>query len=230
MERKKIEPQEFTIKVGVFSQKTLGIRDEDEKWWNMEPGIGELAKAGLMEKVKNLNRGDVVKFKSFEAGTYVDFEVTEKAKGKDKDIVGFDDVLLTAHKKWKDNLSIETEIILKPDGTSPVTDGWLMKAKLTIYMADAKPRVFTGYGEATPTNADNVKDSLPRMAETRAIARALRFALGERVIAEELPQKEGSSKPQAFEKASQRADAKAFMPERPSDDDDGYDPGDEAEE
>ena len=81
-----------------------------------------------------------------------------------KDFITFPGLLAIAHDKGL--TSINTDFVNESLETPVV------KATVTL---DGK--VYTGYGDATSTNvAKKVAGALLRMAETRAIARALRFA------------------------------------------------------
>jgi hypothetical protein len=69
--------------------------------------------------------------------------------------------------------SIVTELL------TPVTDLTcpVVKATVTLFTSSGTVKSFTGYGDANEKNvASKVRGALLRMAETRAIARALRFA------------------------------------------------------
>ena len=94
-----------------------------------------------------------------------------------KDFITFPGLLAMAHELGL--TSIDTELIQPIDLNSPVV-------KATVKLGD---RTFSGYGDATSTNvAKKVAGALIRMAETRAIARALRFACNiEMTALEELP-------------------------------------------
>lgn len=81
--------------------------------------------------------------------------------------------------------------------------------KATVVMGtggqlDSEVRTFTGYGDATEHNvAPMVKRALLRMAETRAIARALRFACNIDMTAiEELDSEYNSSSPTVNKKTT----------------------------
>lgn len=89
-----------------------------------------------------------------------------------KDFITFPGLLQEAHALGLKE--IRTELISPPtDLTNPV-----VKATV-ILVEDGSPlsKVFSGYGDANVNNvAKKVSGALLRMAETRAIARALRFA------------------------------------------------------
>lgn len=85
-----------------------------------------------------------------------------------KDFITFPGLLQEAHAKGLK--SINTDLV-NEDLNSPV-----VKATVTL-VDNGLEKSFTGYGDATSTNvAKKVAGALLRMAETRAIARALRFA------------------------------------------------------
>ena len=53
----------------------------------------------------------------------------------------------------------------------------IFKATITMNLGTPKEQVFVGHGDATPTNVNSlIAQHMIRMAETRAIARALRSA------------------------------------------------------
>lgn len=81
-----------------------------------------------------------------------------------KDFITFPGLLSEAHAQGLS--SIDTELV-NEDLSSPVV-------KATVKLGD---KSFTGYGDANANNvAKKVAGALIRMAETRAVARALRFA------------------------------------------------------
>lgn len=87
-----------------------------------------------------------------------------------KDFITFPGLLAEAHAQGL--VGIETELI------NSSLDNPVMKAKVTLKEDGAQGgyKVFTGYGDANANNvAKKVAGALIRMAETRAIARALRF-------------------------------------------------------
>jgi len=85
-----------------------------------------------------------------------------------KDFITFPGLLAEAHAQGLQ--SIQTELV-NTDLKSPVV-------KATVILTDGKiTKTFTGYGDANENNvAKKVVGALLRMAETRSIARALRFA------------------------------------------------------
>ncbi len=86
-----------------------------------------------------------------------------------KDFITFPGLLAEAHSQGLG--AINTELV-NTDLTNPI-----MKATVTIHKGGVGEKTFTGYGDANSKNcATKVQNALIRMAETRAIARALRFA------------------------------------------------------
>jgi len=86
-----------------------------------------------------------------------------KVNNKDYPIVG--GRLRLAHDENQKNLSIETTVIKYEDGIS------VIQAKVTT-----EKGVYNGLGNATVTRDARLKAAILELAETRAIARALRFA------------------------------------------------------
>lgn len=85
-----------------------------------------------------------------------------------KDFITFPGLLAEAHAQGLQ--SIQTELV-NSDMKNPVV-------KATVILAiEGKTKTFTGYGDANADNvAKKVVGALLRMAETRSIARTLRFA------------------------------------------------------
>lgn len=130
-------------------------------------------------------------------------KVEEKSEGGIDDLTTFEELLEDAHKKFvtdKENMSIETEMI---------ENDWekqraIFKAKVTI-SDGSLARVFEAYGDATQDNVGSlVKKHYIRMAETRSIARALRWATNNAKAAAE--ETEHGNLPD--EKSEKKADAK----------------------
>ncbi len=82
-----------------------------------------------------------------------------------KDFITFPGLLAEAHSQGL--TEINTELITPLDTNNPIV-------KATVKLGE---KSFTGYGDANANNvAKKVAGALIRMAETRAVARALRFA------------------------------------------------------
>jgi len=175
----------------VQDKKQVGftLESNSDFWYNLSGSEEEL------NKLKNsiLMKGNEIGFEYDKLGRTIKGLVlrekakekpTEKPTEKTEDMTCFEDLLQDAHKKFKDNFSIETELIRDAEG-NPIIDHQnkyaLFKAKVII-----GERVFTGYGDATEENTGElVKKHFIRMAETRSIVRALRFATNNAKVAKE---------------------------------------------
>jgi len=150
---------------------------EDEKIWYV---LDDTA----IEEV--LNKGDKISFKFRLEGNQrtvskEDIQVqerTEQEKNWQEDIISFEDLLDEAHKKFDGLFSISTELI-QVDWEKGLA---LFKARIHDRKSDQE---FIGHGDATQENCgDMIKPHFIRMAETRAIARALRFATNNAKVAD----------------------------------------------
>lgn len=92
-------------------------------------------------------------------------------------------VLSKAHKEGVK--SLETELLQYPtEGNS-----WCAIFRARVELKSGS--VYTGHGDATPKNVGkNIVKHLIRMAETRAIGRALRFAVNAPTLIEELAEED----------------------------------------
>jgi len=100
-------------------------------------------------------------------------------KKDDTDFVKFKELLNKAHEEFGDKMSIDTKIVADGEG-NPMID---FEKKRAVAFAEVvikdgdEIRRFSGHGDATKENTtDTTRDSFIRMAETRAIVRALRFS------------------------------------------------------
>lgn len=168
-----------TIKAVSMKQKSNGsigflTEEEENRWYNV---LGE--EPFLDEILKVVSKGNLVEFE-MEAGAPVNFKLKEKSKkSKDSkfadDLTSFEDLLNDAHEKFKDKkLNIYT-IKIDVDLEKRYA---LFKAVVKIEDKDGKIEEFHAHGDATSENiqGDFIKPHFIRMAETRAIARALRWA------------------------------------------------------
>lgn len=140
-------------------------------------------------------------------------------KGTDKeswadDMTSFEDLLTVAHKKFPGKLEIRTEIVRDGDGKPllNVKDKFcVVKATVVVDRGTKDEQLFEAHGDATNDNISGakIKPHFIRMAETRAISRALRWATNNATVAAEetvegkLPEAkkskkkgEGNAKPQ----------------------------------
>lgn len=172
-----------TIKAVSVKNKSNGsigflTEEQDNTWFNInaeEKVLDEMLK-------ETIQKGNVIEFE-MENGVPKNFTLKETAKKEGSfqdDLTSFEDLLANAHKKFKRNFSITTELI---------ENDWqnqraIFKASVIIVGTEeleegeeASKRTFEAYGDATQDNVgDMVKKHYIRMAETRAIARALRWA------------------------------------------------------
>ena len=181
-----------TGKVMALSPTNNSFMLPDETWYTLTEG----------EVMSKLKKGDTVKIMFKMVGTkraVVELNVTEPAKavfggyGTHKsgnwaeDMVSFEDLLNNAHKDGTLE-SIHTEMI-QVDWDKHRA---LFRATVTMQsgrLGDGKPisKIFQAYGDATDENIQSgtIKPHFIRMAETRAIARALRWATNNAETAEE---------------------------------------------
>ena len=115
---------------------------------------------------------------------------TNKSENWADDMTSFEELLADAHKKFPNKLEIYTEIVRDGDGKPllNVKDKFcVMKAKVVINQGENYEQVFEGHGDVTSENltTSNIKPHFIRMAETRAIARALRWATNNATVAAE---------------------------------------------
>lgn len=174
------------------SLKTFGIIDDQEQWWNITANT--VPTEEQKTKLRGLNKGDKITLTISDATSreYSDFEVTEQASvgqsssSFDEDFVSFKDLLKQAHEKFGDKLSISTTM-LQISMTEPIFKAQVSVTK-KLKNGNLRVRTFNGHGDATTENTTSMtQQHLVRMAETRAISRALRFLLGEtRATKEEL--------------------------------------------
>ena len=172
------------IEVKAFSKETLGIQSTDEVWYNINKTISDAFKEDVKLVISKLGRGDKVEMTAdFEKRLYNVIKINKKSDKKNwaDDMTNLEDLLTNAHKKFGD-LSITTEKI-EID----------LKKKYALFKATAitKDHKFEAHGDATADNIDSekVKKHFIRMAETRAIVRALRFLTNNAACAEEETEK-----------------------------------------
>lgn len=175
----------------LMDPNTLEIEDPerfDKKWFNFSMEDTPENNKKLEEIRKNL-KGAEVKF-LFDGLGVKDFEVvtiakkenhSEKSGDWQEDMVSFEDLLNQAHAIFKENLiGIKSEPVRDGQG-NPMIDFnkkfAVFKCAIHILMGD-KVRIFEAHGDATQENIKGslIKPHFMRMAETRALARALRWA------------------------------------------------------
>jgi len=168
------------IVIEKVSAKNKGIKAKDGLWFNANPEVSEDFQKDIEEFFSKVGVGDTVELTG-ELGNrkFNKAEIKKKGeKGSDDwqgDIIKFETLLNLAHKKGLHN--IETEMI---------SVDWEKKTalfKATVVTIEGKGedsirRTFQAYGDATQENigSEKVKMHWIRLAETRAIARSLRWA------------------------------------------------------
>jgi hypothetical protein len=165
--------------VDAKGEGSIGFLTEEEEnhWYNIKAKPEALN--GILETV--IGKGNVIEFE-IENGFPKNFTLKEKATEKQgdftDDLVSFEDLLDDAHTKFDGDFSIKTEMI---------QNDW--EKQRAIFKATVEvlgKGTYTGYGDATQDNCgEMVKKHYIRMAETRAIARALRWATNNAKTAEE---------------------------------------------
>ncbi len=155
------------------SVNTLGIKI-GEIWYNYsEKGD----KAEVQAVVNELGKGDKVKLSMNDDTHYTRVELLEKSQVKSwaDEIERFNELLKRAH----DNgfIGCDTRELMHNVELKVAT------FEATVYFQEDKDSLvhkYTEHGDASPDNIENdkVKKHYYRLAETRAIGRALRLALG----------------------------------------------------
>ncbi len=104
------------------------------------------------------------------------------------DMTSFEDLLKDAHSKFGDNLAIKTELVKEETGKPLINiENQMAVFKAQVIVGEENnTRVFEAHGDSTKDNiGKRVKEHFIRMAETRAIVRALRLATNNAGVAKE---------------------------------------------
>lgn len=165
------------------------------QWFNQEGKETELLV--LMEH--SVRRGNEIEFEAEKnvVKKIVRFEAAKaQANSKDDgnwqdDIVNFETLLNDAHEK-KENFSIETQML----AIDTEKEYALFKAVISVTKDEKEIRRFEAHGDATNKNiiGEFIKPHYIRMAETRAIARALRWYTNNAQCSEEEKDKPTAAK------------------------------------
>lgn len=160
--------------------KNIGFKISGfQEWFN---AYGDGAKLNVVKTL--VVKGAEISFK-VEAGAAIDFQIIKEAPKESKnwkdDMTNFDELLSDAHEKFKDQFNIKTELVSVDFEKKQA----IFSAAVSIEYSKTKIRVFTGHGDAEGISSDMIKPHFMRMAETRAIARALRWATNNAKVAEE---------------------------------------------
>ena len=171
------------IVIDAVSKVTHGIK-VGENWYNKSKELNDESKANVVDMVDQIGKGDKVSLEVDDKNEYYSITMIEKGKSGWDDMTNFKELLNTAHEKGL--VSISTEMI-NVDWEKKTA---LFKAKVNMVHGKDKLesyKSYEAYGDATQDNidSDKVKKSWIRMAETRAICRALRWATNNALVAEE---------------------------------------------
>jgi len=165
-----------------IEEGSIGFMPTDEdKWYNV---MGD--KEFLKELINNvIAKGNTIEFE-FNNGVVGSIKLIEKSpeekneKNWHDDMTNFEDLLDDAHKKFPGSFNIKTELISMDYEKKQAVfsacvsvENW---EKNEDNMLERRITLFTGHGDAEGISSDMIKPHFMRMAETRSIARALRWA------------------------------------------------------
>lgn len=160
------------------------LAEDPDKWHNIQ-GEEDLLKEMLEKMIK---KGAEIEFDEDANKNVTNMKMIKEAPKKEgswaDDITNFEDLLTAAHKKFKDRLEITTEM-LQVDFVKKTA---VFKACVIIdkhEWGENECLKFEGHGDAEGITNDNIKPHFMRMAETRAIVRALRWATNNATVAKE---------------------------------------------
>lgn len=178
-------PREFQ---GV-TQIGFVLEEQPKTWYNI---------SGKTEELEQLKKNLILK------GAEVSFEYDPKTKKVEdlkqetapekkedwtEEMTTFEDLLSDAHEKFGEKMHIRTELV--KDGNEKLVLNFekkraLVKAQVYIRRDDKNTQVFEAHGDTTEENVKgDVGKHFIRLAETRAIARALRWATNNASVAKE---------------------------------------------
>ncbi|MEE9525059.1 MAG: hypothetical protein V3V78_00450 [Candidatus Woesearchaeota archaeon] len=171
------EEKTTSLIIETVSKKNLGIKAPD-CWYNIGKLISGEEKEAAKKVIETLGPGDKIDL-TLITGTreYSKVELLEKApkgsgSGWGGDIIHFDTLLNEAHSDKHKVKSIKTEML--------AVDLEKSYALFKCVAEDKNGNIFQAHGDATKENIKKIEGSDAhlhwiRIAETRAIARALRF-------------------------------------------------------
>lgn len=190
-----------TIKAISVKKKEEGeigflLVENPDKWYNVKAPADYL---DIMLK-DIIQKGNFIEFE-YDGFLAKNFVLKEKGKsvpqksGKENwadEMTNFEDLMNAAHEKAKKDgklLSITTQVLLDGAG-NPLIDYTNKRAlfKAIIAVEDVKTQwseLYTGYGDAEGISNELIKPHFIRMAETRAICRALRWYTNNAAVSEE---------------------------------------------
>lgn len=177
-------PREFN---GIM-QIGFTLKADPKVWYNVqgeEEALNELKEAVVL-------KGAEISFeyKDKKVGDITLINLPEKKESGDwtDEMTSFEDLLSSAHEKFGSKMHIRTEILKDGQG-NPLVDfvkkTAVFKAQVYVRQDDKNTQVFEGHGDAEGIGNEIIKPHFMRMAETRAVARALRFATNNAAVAVE---------------------------------------------
>lgn len=178
----KVTKQIKAVSTGRIEMGSIGFMPTDEKKWYNVSGETEI----LEELLKNVvAKGNTIEFE-YNNGIVGSITLIEKAKKSESgnwadEMNNFEDLLNDAHTKFEGRLNIKTELMSMDYEKKQA----LFSACVSIETSASEVRVFTGHGDAEGISNDNIKPHFIRMAETRAICRALRWATNNTKVSKE---------------------------------------------
>jgi len=157
----------------VIGENLTVEKDGEKKTYIMEDRVKGFARAGPADITFN-DETKKVSFIHYESTT----DPSKEGKKSFDDMVKLEDLLSDAHRSFKGKFSVRTEM-LSID----------LENKYALFKAvvEVDGRIYEGHGDSTKDNVtgDKIKVHFIRMAETRAVARALRWATNNATCAEE---------------------------------------------
>jgi hypothetical protein len=185
MEEKKYQGKITAVSSKNKANGSIGFLIEGiDSWFNINAAEDAL---DILLKV-TIVKGNKIEFLMGQNGIE-NLKILEAVKSGDKswaeDMTNFEDLLTAAHKKGL--IAINTELVqidpLKKFAVFKATvEGWIGDEKKAEEGVNGK---FTGYGDAEGITNDKIQPHWIRMAETRAIVRALRWYTNNATVAEE---------------------------------------------
>ena len=166
------------------------LREKPNKWYNVlaekEETLNELKKNILVKK-------NEISFEYSEdtkkvSGLTLENKTKEPNK-QEEEMTTFEDLLSRAHEQFGEKMHIRTELLRDAAGEpmlEPEKKYCVFKAQVYIKRSDKNTQVFEAHGDSTAENIGKmVENHFIRMAETRAIVRALRFATNNAKVSKE---------------------------------------------
>lgn len=168
------------IEVEFRSTNNMGIKPVDGNWINFDSETSSVQKEEMRTLIGQLSKGDKIKIEMVGEKNFTNFEITEKAPAQQggQEIVSFKTLIEKFHKEGGTGI-VTKEVMHDPENK-------IATFKAIVYKEiKGRKQAFTAHGDASPANVgEKIKIHYYRMAESRAISRALRFALGEGDVAD----------------------------------------------